>query len=158
LATLCVTFSLALFALGGTDPTGGFCLQSLIFSRPTTIMGLVLDMVAVSRTIDVMICEERGRGGGEGACKRIQCPLLHSAKAHGLTASALTQWGSENNRLPLHTPASSRISSCHLPVILLMPKEREREKRKGKKSKRERDRDRTSFVVLYSMCWGRSRR
>jgi hypothetical protein len=34
LATLYVTFSLALFALGGADPDGGFYLRSLSFSRP----------------------------------------------------------------------------------------------------------------------------
>jgi hypothetical protein len=32
--TLCVSSSLALVALGGSDPTGGFHLQTLSFGRP----------------------------------------------------------------------------------------------------------------------------
>jgi hypothetical protein len=34
LATLCVTFSIALVALGGSDPTSGVCLRTLSFGRP----------------------------------------------------------------------------------------------------------------------------
>jgi hypothetical protein len=34
LATLCVVLSLALVALGGTDPTGGFHLGTLSFGKP----------------------------------------------------------------------------------------------------------------------------
>jgi hypothetical protein len=34
LATLCVTLSLTLFALGGADLAGGFCLRTLSFGRP----------------------------------------------------------------------------------------------------------------------------
>jgi hypothetical protein len=33
--TLCVALSLALFALGGADPTGGFCLRTLSIDRST---------------------------------------------------------------------------------------------------------------------------
>jgi hypothetical protein len=40
LATLCVTLNLALFAHGGADPTGEFCLRTLSYCRPTTIVGL----------------------------------------------------------------------------------------------------------------------
>jgi hypothetical protein len=58
LATLCVALSIALFTLGGANLTGGFCLQTMIFSRPTTILGSILDMIVVSRTIEGMICEE----------------------------------------------------------------------------------------------------
>jgi hypothetical protein len=38
LATLCVSLFLALFALGGANPTDGFCLRTLSFGRPMTIM------------------------------------------------------------------------------------------------------------------------
>jgi hypothetical protein len=58
LATLCVTLSLALFALSGADPTGRLCLRTLSFSRPTAIMGPILDTVIVSRSIEGVICEE----------------------------------------------------------------------------------------------------
>jgi hypothetical protein len=34
----CIILSLALFALGGADPTGEFCLRTLSFSRPMTIL------------------------------------------------------------------------------------------------------------------------
>jgi hypothetical protein len=34
LATLCVASSLILVALGGSDPIGSFCLQTLSFGRP----------------------------------------------------------------------------------------------------------------------------
>jgi hypothetical protein len=34
LATICVASSLALVALGNTDPTGGFHLRTLSFGRP----------------------------------------------------------------------------------------------------------------------------
>jgi hypothetical protein len=37
-----------MFALGGAESTGVFCLRTLSFSRPTTIVGPILDMVAVS--------------------------------------------------------------------------------------------------------------
>jgi hypothetical protein len=38
LATLSVALSLALFALGGADPTNRFCLGTLSLGRPTTII------------------------------------------------------------------------------------------------------------------------
>jgi hypothetical protein len=77
LATLCVAFSLALFALGGTDLTGGFCLQTLRFIRPMVIVGPILDTVVIYCAIEDMICEE------QGACKYIRHPLLHSTKHRG---------------------------------------------------------------------------
>jgi hypothetical protein len=38
LATLCVALSLAMFALGGADPTGGLFLRTLSIGRPTAIV------------------------------------------------------------------------------------------------------------------------
>jgi hypothetical protein len=53
LATLYVALSLALFALGGADSTGGFYLRTLSFGRPMIIMGPVLDTVVISRAVVV---------------------------------------------------------------------------------------------------------
>jgi hypothetical protein len=60
LATLCVALSLALFALGGADPTCVFCLRTLSYSRPMEIVGPVLDTVVVSHAIVGASCEELG--------------------------------------------------------------------------------------------------
>jgi hypothetical protein len=58
LATLCVASSLALFTQGSADPTGEFCLRILSYCRPTAIMRLVLDMVAVSCDVVGTLCED----------------------------------------------------------------------------------------------------
>jgi hypothetical protein len=57
LATLCVVLSLTLFALSGADLTGGFCLRTLSFSRPTAIARTILHMVVVSHALECMIYE-----------------------------------------------------------------------------------------------------
>jgi hypothetical protein len=62
LATLCVAFSLALFALGGADPVDGFCLRAMSFGRLTAIVGPILDTVVVSHAVIAgIMCEELGR-------------------------------------------------------------------------------------------------
>jgi hypothetical protein len=61
LAILYVALSLALSALGGADPTGGFCLGTLSSRRPTVIVGPILDMVVVFHVVEGMMCEESGR-------------------------------------------------------------------------------------------------
>jgi hypothetical protein len=48
LATLCVALSLALFALGGANPAGGFYLRILSVGKPMLCVGIILDMVGVS--------------------------------------------------------------------------------------------------------------
>jgi hypothetical protein len=48
LATLCVALSLTLFALGGVDPTEGFYIQTLSFSRVMIIVRPILDTVVTS--------------------------------------------------------------------------------------------------------------
>jgi hypothetical protein len=58
LGTLCVALSLALLALDGVDLTGGFCLRTRNFSRPTAIVGPVLDTVIVSHVVEGVVCEE----------------------------------------------------------------------------------------------------
>jgi hypothetical protein len=69
LATLCVTSSLALFALGGPDPTSKFHLRTLSYHRPTTIVGPVLHAVVISYNAEGVLYEELGW--------RINSCLLH---------------------------------------------------------------------------------
>jgi hypothetical protein len=61
LAALCVTSSLSLVTPGGSDLTGGFCLQPLALADPSAIMGPILDMVVVSCDVEGASCE--GSGG-----------------------------------------------------------------------------------------------
>jgi hypothetical protein len=61
LAILFVDLSLALFALGGANPTIGFPLSTLSFSRSTTIVGPILDMVVIPHAVEGTMCEESGR-------------------------------------------------------------------------------------------------
>jgi hypothetical protein len=86
LATLCVALSLALFALGGTDPTSRFCLGTLSYCMPTTIAGPIFDMVVVSHDVASVSCEELG-------CRVNMC-LLHSftapVRAHHFPSSVVT--------------------------------------------------------------------
>jgi hypothetical protein len=51
-ATLCVTSSLVLFSLGGSDPTGGFHLGIISVAGPSAILGPILDTVAVSCNVE----------------------------------------------------------------------------------------------------------
>jgi hypothetical protein len=131
LATLSIALSLTPFALGNADPIGGFCLHTQSFSRPMTIVRPILHIVC-----HIPRYRKRDmRGSGGGACKCIQHPLLYSVRVCCLAASVVTPWGYENKRLPLRTLTSPRTISHHLPVILLVPKERERKER-GKREKR----------------------
>jgi hypothetical protein len=59
LATLCVSFSLTLFALGGADLTGRFCLRTLSFGRPTTIMRPIWDTFTISHAVIADVCKHR---------------------------------------------------------------------------------------------------
>jgi hypothetical protein len=58
LATHCVVLSFALFALGGADPTGGFCLQILSFSKLIGIVGPIFDMVVISHNVEGVVGDE----------------------------------------------------------------------------------------------------
>jgi hypothetical protein len=59
LATLCVASSLAMVALDSSDLTGGFCLGTLSFAGPLTIVGPIWDMISVScAVIAGVMCEE----------------------------------------------------------------------------------------------------
>jgi hypothetical protein len=58
LAIVCVALSLALVALGCSDPTGVFHLGTLSFCRPLGNHGAVLDTVVGSHDVDGVSCEE----------------------------------------------------------------------------------------------------
>jgi hypothetical protein len=60
LATLCVTLSLALVALSGSNPTSEFLLRTLSIVAPSTIVGSILDTVLVSHNVEGASCEELG--------------------------------------------------------------------------------------------------
>jgi tryptophan-rich sensory protein len=51
LATVGTALSFALFALGGADPTDKFFLRTLSFASPSAIIGLIWDMLVVSRAV-----------------------------------------------------------------------------------------------------------
>jgi hypothetical protein len=53
--SLCPLFCLLWAAL---TRLAGFCLRTLSFSRPTTIVGHILDTVVVSNVVGGMVCEE----------------------------------------------------------------------------------------------------
>jgi hypothetical protein len=90
LAILCVTLSLAMFALAGADLASGFCLRILSLGRPTPIMGPVLDMVVVSYVVVAgEKCEESGRSVNMG----LLCPLLRLVRAYCFASSVVTPWG-----------------------------------------------------------------
>jgi hypothetical protein len=74
LAIFCVAFSLALFALGSTDLVGGFCLRTMSYSRPMSIVGPVLDTTIVSCAIVGVLCEELGRRVNMGLLRPFTAP------------------------------------------------------------------------------------
>jgi hypothetical protein len=96
LATLCVALSLALFAQGSTDPTGGFYLQTLSYCRHTSIMGPVLDTVVVSHDVVGASCEKLGW--------HVNMCLLHPftvpIRARLFTSSVVTPQGYKVGGLP----------------------------------------------------------
>jgi hypothetical protein len=47
-----VALSLALFSLGGSDPTGSFHLATLSVGSPWAIEGPIMDMVAISHDVE----------------------------------------------------------------------------------------------------------
>jgi hypothetical protein len=95
--TLCVILSLALFALGGTDPTIRFCLRTLSFGRPTTIVGTILDTVAISCAVVAdSMCEELGRRVNMGDC----------VDASGVAAGSASTGGERHCSYSGHTYSS----------------------------------------------------
>jgi hypothetical protein len=79
------TLYVALFALGGADSTGGFCLRTLSNSRPTTIVRHILDTVAISHTVDGTSCKELVR--------HVNLGLLRLVRAHRFASLVVTPQG-----------------------------------------------------------------
>jgi hypothetical protein len=89
LITLCVTSSLSLFALGGSDLTGGICLRTLSCCRPTVIMGPVLDTVAISRDVEGASFKEFG--WCVNLC--LLCPFTMFVRVRRFASSVVTPRG-----------------------------------------------------------------
>jgi hypothetical protein len=60
LATLFVTSSLTMVALGGSDPISEFRLETLSVAGPSAIVGHVLYTVVVSHDVEGVSCQELG--------------------------------------------------------------------------------------------------
>jgi hypothetical protein len=122
LATLCVASSLALFALGYSDLTGGFCLRTLSCHRPTTIVGPILDTIVVSHDVEGTSCEELGW--------HINLCLLHlftvPVWARHFASSVVKPQGYKTGGHPCTQPTSSHMSSHHLNASFPMAKKKER--------------------------------
>jgi hypothetical protein len=115
--------SLTLFALGGADLTTS--LGTLGFGRPTTIVGLVLDIVAISHAIMVgTMHEELERCVNMGLLRLLLC----LARARCFASSVVTLRGYKSELSPSRTPTSSRTTSHCLLASFPMPKMRERER------------------------------
>jgi hypothetical protein len=114
--------SLILFAQGGAELTGGFCLKTLSYCGPTSIMGPILNTVVVSHDVAGVSCEELGW--------HVNMCLLHPftmpVMACHFTSSVVTPRGHKVGNRPcvnLHPLARSPIASS-LPSLWL---ERNRE-------------------------------
>jgi hypothetical protein len=112
LATLCVVLSLALFALGGFDPTGGFRLGTMSIAGPLAILGSVLDTVAISHDVNDTSCEE--------LMWHVKSCLLHiftaPARARRFASSIVTLRGYKVGKCPCTQPTSSHMISHYLPA------------------------------------------
>jgi hypothetical protein len=95
-ATIYVASSQALFARGGADLAGGFCLQTLSYRRPTTIMGPALDMDVVSHDVVGMSCMELG--WHVNMC--LLCPFTTPIRVCRFVSSVLTPWGYKSGSRP----------------------------------------------------------
>jgi hypothetical protein len=122
LSTLCVASCLSLFALAGSDPTGGFHLGTLSIAGPSLIMGPILDMVAISRDVEGTSCEEMGW--------HINSCLLHlfttPARALRFASSVVTLWGYKYGSHPCVQPPSSCMISHRLPASFSTTEKKER--------------------------------
>jgi hypothetical protein len=112
LATLCVASPLALVALGCSDPARRFGLRTLSFTSPSAIMGLILDMVVVSRDVEGVSCEELGWHINSFLLD-LFTTLVEPCCFASLVA---TLWGYRAGRRSCVQPTSSRMISHRLPA------------------------------------------
>jgi hypothetical protein len=122
LATLCVTSSLALVALGGRDPTSGFHLETLSVAGPSAIARPILDTLVVSHDVEGTSCEELGW--------RVNSCLLHlftmPAGPHHFASSVVTSWGYNASGHSCAQPTFSHMISHCLPTSFPTAEKKER--------------------------------
>jgi hypothetical protein len=127
MATLGVALSLTLFSLGGANSTCKFCLRTLIFGRPMTIFGPVLDMIVVSSAVIAgTMCEE--------SRSDINIDLLCLVRVHCFASSLVTLRGyksSSHHCVALHLLRQSIVPSS--PPSLRLKRKRKRKKEEKKK-------------------------
>jgi hypothetical protein len=92
LAIPCVASSLALVALGGSEPIGRFHLQILSIGRPTAIVWPILDTVTVSLSVEGVVCEEQE---GRVNVYNVLYYVLQGSEVS--LPRFLTLWGLENS-------------------------------------------------------------
>jgi hypothetical protein len=128
--------SLALFALGGDDMTGGFCLGTLSSSRPMAIEGPILDTVVITYAIIVGASfEELGRCVNVG--------LLHLVRVHRFASLVVTPWGYKSRRSPYWTlHPLTRTSVASSPPSSCLKRERKREREREREGERGGGRER----------------
>jgi hypothetical protein len=123
LATLCVTSSLTLVTLGGSDPSSGFRLLTLSFSRPPAINICFYIPCSHSR------CDVRGVG--EAGKLSLPSPLLRLRGPSRLTTDTVGFKAGSCPCAPLYPFTPSTILS--LPPSLHLKKERGTERGESKK-------------------------
>jgi hypothetical protein len=119
MATLCVALSLTLFALGGVDLTGGFCLRPLSFGRPLGNRGARLGY-------GCRILCYRSWHNVRGVGRHVNMGLLRLVRAHRFTSSLLTPQDYKSMRSHLCTAISSRSISRSLLTSFLASEKKER--------------------------------
>jgi hypothetical protein len=122
LSTLCVTSSLALFTLDGSDWTGGFHLGMLSFGRH-------LGNCGAHCAYGCHIPRYRGhviRGAGWHVNSFLLCLFTTLAKPYHFASSVVIPQGYKACSRSCTQPTSSRTISHHLPASFPMAKNRER--------------------------------
>jgi hypothetical protein len=112
LATLCVTSSLALVALGGPDPTGGFHLGTLSVACPSAIVEPILNTVVISHDVEGVSCEDVGWCINSCLLRLFTVP----AGAHRFASLIVTPWGYKAGDRSCAQPTSPRTISHRLPT------------------------------------------
>jgi hypothetical protein len=116
LATLCVTLSLALVALGSSDPTGRFHLGTLSVAGFSANVGPILDTVAVSCGVEGTSCEELG--WRINLC--LLCLFIAPARGRRFASLIVTPQGYKGGGRSYVQPMSSCTISHHLPASFPM--------------------------------------
>jgi hypothetical protein len=111
-ATLCVISSIALVALSGSDLTGGLRLGTLSVAGLSTIMGSILDMVAVSWDVEGTSCKELG--WHINSC--LLCLFTALARSRHFASLVFIPRGYKADGHPYTQPTSSRMISHCIPT------------------------------------------